>query len=153
MNKLLLLFIGLWFMLSFTSCEEEDSPLLFEVVNVSDPQDVKMEYYSPAPSCMAKMYWITTNTNECELTIKCTNAGSVSVVNQYGKFVKECKNKESEWTAKVIDPITIRLTFNKLDDLEEHGSIRSYLTVVYTTKNGEITAQLSIDRYNSHLDF
>lgn len=140
-------------MLSLASCEEEDSPLLFEVVSVSNPQDVQMEYYSPDPSCVEKMYWITANATECELTIKCTNAGSVSVINKYGRFVKEYKNNDSEWTAKVVDPITIRITFHKLEDLEEMESIRSYLSVGTTTKTGEIKTQLSIDRYKMPMGF
>ena len=41
-----------------TACSEEDSPLLFSVESVSNPENVIMEYYSPEPSYVSKRYWI-----------------------------------------------------------------------------------------------
>ncbi len=41
-----------------TACSEEDSPLMFSVESISNPENVRMEYYSPDPCCISKMYWI-----------------------------------------------------------------------------------------------
>ncbi|MDE6459270.1 MAG: hypothetical protein K2K52_00350 [Paramuribaculum sp.] len=50
MKRVILLFIGVFSLLSFASCEEEDSPLRFSVENIDDSENVKFEYYSVDPA-------------------------------------------------------------------------------------------------------
>ena len=49
MKKLLIIFSFITCII-MTACSEEESPLLFSVESVSNPENVIMEYYSPDPS-------------------------------------------------------------------------------------------------------
>ena len=80
--------------LIMTACSEKESPLLFSVENISNYGNVKMEYYSPDPSCVSKMYWIYANSCASEITIKCTNSNSIFIEDHEGKILEEyiCSN-------------------------------------------------------------
>lgn len=74
MKKLLFRLFPFLFVAVLCGCEEDDSPLLFDTVENTNPQNVKIEYYSPDPSCVPRSYTITTNGLAGELTLRCSNA-------------------------------------------------------------------------------
>ena len=45
------LLVGLVFGGLCVSCEEAESPILFDTESNSNPENVRCEYYSPDPSC------------------------------------------------------------------------------------------------------
>lgn len=77
MKKYFVLLFSILFVTALCGCEEEDSPLLFTTIENTNPQNVKIDYYSPDPSCQPRSYTITTNRFAGELTIKCSNAPSI----------------------------------------------------------------------------
>ena len=50
---------------------------LFTTIENTSPKNVKIDYYSPDPSCVPRSYTITTNRFAGELTIKCSNSPSI----------------------------------------------------------------------------
>lgn len=77
MKKYFVLLFSILFVTALCGCEEEDSPLLFTTIENTSPQNVKIDYSSPDPSCVPRSYTITTNRFSGELTIKCSNATTI----------------------------------------------------------------------------
>lgn len=149
MKKSFILLICLLSLLSFTSCKEEESPLLFSEVSVSNPEDIKMEYYSPDPCCVAKSYWITANTNASKITIKCTNANFLLFQNHKGETMDEYSSTKAKWTAKVENSNYITLTLYKITDYsaEEAYLFSEGFNVVAKTKDGLVSTGITLFRH------
>lgn len=77
MKKYFVLILSIILVTTLCGCEEEDSPLLFTTIENTSPQNVKIDYYSPDPSCVPRSYTITTNRFAGELTIKCSNSPNI----------------------------------------------------------------------------
>lgn len=77
MKKYFVLILSIILVTTLCGCEEEDSPLLFTTIENTSPKNVKIDYYSPDPSCVPRSYTITTNRFAGELTIKCSNSPSI----------------------------------------------------------------------------
>ena len=133
----------------FTGCEEDDSPILFSTENISNPDNVKIEYFSPDPSCLPRMYRITANSNESEISIRCTNFSQIAL--------EKCDCEEgADWTAKLIDSNTIVVSFNEIEtDNDQETSTKSgYIEVSAIGKNNKVTTSINIIRivqYNAPL--
>ena len=77
MKQYFILLFSILFVTALCGCEEEDSPLLFTTIENTSPKNVKIDYYSPDPSCLPRSYTITTNRFAGELIIECSNAPSI----------------------------------------------------------------------------
>ena len=109
-------------------CEEEESPLLFSTTENKFPQNVKIEYFSPDPSCVPKGYFITANRLKGELVIKCTNAKQLYFSEigdypgiEYGLTTSGEKDrntlvyKKGSWQVSLVDNNTLRFCFSETD--------------------------------------
>ena len=153
MKNLIFILAGIASLLLFTSCEEEDSPLLFSEEYVSSPENVKMEYYSPDPCCVSKMYWIEANSCASELLIKCTNANSIFIENHENSISEEYSCSKGQWKAEVNNSNTITFRFEELDhDLEDTPLINVGFNVVSQTKKGLIRTSINVMRYTKNYD-
>ena len=107
-----------------TACSEKESPLLFSVESISNHDNVKMEYYSPDPSCVSKMYYIDANSCASEITIKCTNANSIFIEDHEGKILEEYLCSNGFWKAEIVNSNTIIFTLDEIDkDLVDESYI------------------------------
>lgn len=150
-RKLYCLLLGIMFMVSFAACEEEDSPLLFTQEEISDPDNVKLEYYSPDPCCVSKEYHISANSNASELTIRCTNANSIFITNRDGGHLQEFTSADGKWKATLVDENVITFAFDEIwDDKAEFPVIYQSLKIVSQTKKGEVSTYIQVRR---HLHF
>ena len=127
-----------------TACGEEDSPLLFSVESISNPENVIMEYYSPDPSCVSKMYWIDANSCASAISIKCTNANLIFIEDHEGMMSEEYFCSEAFWKAEIVNSNTITFTFAEIDSdsyLDQAG-----FNVVSQTKKGLIRTGIYVKR-------
>ncbi|MDE6320870.1 MAG: hypothetical protein K2L93_01070, partial [Muribaculaceae bacterium] len=112
---------------------------------------VKVEYYSPDPSCVPRMYTITANSNQSEISIKCTNFSQISI--------DKCDCEEgADWTARLIDSNTIAVSFNEIEaaDDQEISTKIGYIVVSAIGKKGKVTTDIMIHRiahYNAPLPY
>lgn len=108
------------------SCEEEDSPLLFSTVENTFPENVKLEYYSPDPSCIARSYHISTNRMSGVLILKCTNSNKLfftkSAENSRGQFgvtdtgetdYNTLVFEKGNWTVTIMDDNHLKFVFKE----------------------------------------
>lgn len=142
----LLLFIASLFM---TACSEEESPLLFSVENISNPENVKIEYYSPDPSCVSKIYWIDANINASEITIKCTNANSIFIEDSGGNLSEKYICSRGLWKAEIVNSNTITFTIDEIkkDMVDESYSSCIGFNVVSQTKKGTARTGIYVKRF------
>ncbi|MDE6265103.1 MAG: hypothetical protein K2M11_08160 [Paramuribaculum sp.] len=154
MKKLVLLFACLIPLLAFTACEEKDSPLRFSQEEISNPKDVKLEYYSPDPSCVAKMYWITANSCASKISLRCTNANSIAIENHEGKILEEYTSAQGQWKAELVSSNTITFTFNEIDgnSIDESYSTSEGFNVISQTKKGVVRANIGVTRLTKSTD-
>lgn len=162
MNKYLSMVVSVFFALAFTACEEDDADLMFSVETISDSNNVKVEYYSPDPSCVPKMYHIVTNRLSSELTIKCTNADNITIGNipDYDDnfFTDPVEGNEDadktytsttyNWTATLTDSNTIRFVFEEITgtNTTESYFIDDFLVVSARTKKGNVSTSIQVTR-------
>lgn len=142
-------------------CEEEDSPLRFETVENTEPQNVKIDYYSVDPSCQPRRYYITTNRLGGELTIKCTNARNIYFAEigensraEYGVSdsgvvdVNTLVFNDGNWTVSVVDHNSLRFVFREtpvnpdLDFVLEND----YVNVCAKDKNKVLETSITVWR-------
>ncbi len=99
-------------LLSFTACDDDDkTPLLLTVESISDSNNVVFEYYTPDPSCVDKMYWVTANSNASEVTLQSTNASSMYFHDNKTEYI--CT--EGNWKVELIDSNTLKFTFDEIE--------------------------------------
>ena len=125
----------------FTGCEEDDSPILFTTENISNPDNVKIEYYSPDPSCRPRSYTITANSNQSEISIKCTNFSRINL--------EKCDCEDgTELTAKLIDPNTVVVSFNEIapNNEQEISTKSGYIEVSAIDKKDKVTTYINVHR-------
>lgn len=132
----------------FCGCEEEEAQLRFSKESVSDPSNVKIEYYSPDPLHCPKQYSIYANSAASELVLKCTNAKSIYLT-YWPNDRYRCA--EGYWTATLVDNRTIKITFDEVDDNLEFDSDDStfssdYLIVQSQTKKETLRDYIEICR-------
>lgn len=104
---------------AFWGCEEEDALLRFAEVNLSNSDNVELEYYSPDPLHMSKTYYVTANGEASELTIKCTNADAIAFrfhagITNYERTKFICPDEN--WMAETVDKNMVKFTFYDVDD-------------------------------------
>lgn len=136
-------------------CEEEDALLRFTVKNVSDPNNVEMDYHSPDPLHCAKSYYILANGNASELTIRCTNADAIlftfiAGTTNYERTQFTCP--EENWIATIVDKNAIKFTFYDVDDDIDFESPTSVNSCVLIQSIGSIKAVedgIYVNRYPS----
>lgn len=134
--------------LILAACSEEESALLFTVESNSEPENVKMEYYSPDPSCVAKMYWIDANSCASTISIKCTNANDISIENHEGKVSEGYLCTSGLWRAEVVNSNTITFTFEEVcNEPEDAPYIDSMgFNVVAQTDKGTVRTGIYVNR-------
>lgn len=161
MNKFLFI-ISAIFAVTFTSCEEDDSPILFSTTDNTDPQNVEIRYYSPDPSCVPRQYYIRTNRLKGELTLKCTSAQNLYFaeprdnsrvhfgVTESGEIdlnTLVCEN--GIWSVSIIDKNSLKFVFQEtpVNPDVEFAWDNSYLTVC--AKEGKKVLETSIRVWRS----
>ncbi len=142
MKKLLILFSFIAYII--TACSEEDSQLMFSVENISNPENIKLEYYSPDPTCVSKMYWIYANRNASEINIKCTNANSIFIEDHEGKRLEQYLCSDGFWKAEIINSNTITFTCEEIDS--DLYSDQVGFNVVSQTKKGMVRTGIYVKR-------
>ncbi|MBD5246573.1 MAG: hypothetical protein HDS54_00190 [Barnesiella sp.] len=146
MKKLLTILLPIIAIL-FTGCEEDDSPILFATENISNPDNVKIEYYSPDPCCVPRGYTITANSNQSEISIRCTNFSRINL--------EKCDCEDgAELTAKLIDSNTVVVSFNEIaPNNEQQISTKSgYIEVSAIGKKDKVTTCINVLRRAQYYD-
>lgn len=131
----------------FTGCNEDDSSILFSTENISNPDNVTIEYYSPDPSCLPYRYEITANSNQSEISLKCTNFSQIAL--------DKCDSEEgADWTARLIDSNTIVISFDEIEtDNDQETSVKiGYIEVSAIGKKGKVTTDIHIVRVVQYND-
>lgn len=149
MNKLLWLVAGIVVMLACNSCDkDEELQLRFSVENNSSPENLRVEYSSPDPSCLPMSYQIIANSCESEVTLRCTNADSITIEG-YGFSGDDFTCTTGGWNARVVDGSAVTIFFDEiaLNQYEEIGADYSRLNLVGQTKKGPVTARVIVCRY------
>lgn len=149
MKKAILLLIGIISLLYCTSCEEKDAKLSLSAENISNPENVRMDYTSPDPHCIPMRYEVTANSCASEISIKCTNANSILIENHNGKTVEDYSYYRGHWTAKIVNSNTITITFSEIDatHADKSGCVRDEFNVVSLTPDGKLSACVAIVRF------
>lgn len=132
----------------FSSCEEEESPILFSTESISNSENVKIEYFSPDPSCQPKSYRVWTNSQESELKIKCTNFPTISLDN-IGTSKDEYFSTSGNWSAKLIDGNTIVFSFKEIDsdNVDESYSTDDGIYIYANSKKGQVSTHIMVTRF------
>lgn len=149
MKKLLWFVAGILVMLACNSCDkDEELQLRFSVENNSSPENLRVEYSSPDPSCVPMSYQIIANSCESEVTLRCTNATSISIKG-YGFSGDDFTCTAGGWNARVVDgnAVTISLDEIAIKENEEIGVDFSELQLVGQTKKGPVKARVTVFRY------
>ncbi|MDE5744910.1 MAG: hypothetical protein K2H84_04530 [Paramuribaculum sp.] len=148
MKRVILLFIGVFSLLSFASCEEEDSPLMFSVEDVDDSENVRLEYYSVDPHCIPKSYYIKSNSRASEITIKCTNANSLFIDENIANQEYVCT--DGHWWAEIAKSNTVIFHFDEIEDNpdEEIAVFYGGFNVCSQTKKGVVKTYITVKRIN-----
>lgn len=150
-----------FFAVTFGGCEEDEAELIFSTEKITHSENVKLEYYSPDPSCVAKSYRIQANAGESELVIKCTNASAIVLgyipEPDKGFFTDPVEGDHNEntytsvnghWTATLIDANTIQFTFDEMDENndDECYVVDDALVVSAQTSKGVLKTNFSVTR-------
>lgn len=154
MKKLLYIILPL-IALAFCSCEEEESELIFSTENITNPENVKIEYFSPDPSCQPKEYVITTNNCESEITLKCKNANQIYLgIKSSSTDENDAETSSSneynslseKWQVRIIDSNTLIFTFDKINLEDTEDFIYSGVQILAKDKKGQISSFIKILR-------
>lgn len=150
--KIICLPIVILLLLMSTSCEEDDSPILFAVEYNSNPGDTTLEYYSVDPSCQPKSYFITTGYTESEITLKCTNQASIwlgAYSADSSESDKQYTSEAGHWTASITDGDMIEFHFMPIPTTSEtdSGVLFEWLPVYASSKNGIVRTDITVFRF------
>lgn len=145
MKKLIFFFLSFLSLIAFVSCEEEEAPLRFSTENISNTNDVKLEYYSPDPHCIGKMYYLVAYGNSSEITLVCTNGNSIFLNDNQTRVT----SPDGLWAAEVVSSNSVTIRFaeadkNLPDDAEK--VIYEFLRVSGMTKKGLESTSIHVDR-------
>lgn len=146
---------------TITGCKdsEEKTPLLLlEKANTS-PEDLRLEYYTPDPSCIPKSYYIYANLKGGELTLEPVNSSTLSfgviprIGDSNGVRVDDTKwvSRNGKWTATLTDGKTLKFVFDPVTDASELGKYKAdwaYIPIVGTVNGRSVTAELAIHRHS-----
>lgn len=164
MKRLIHFYLVFFACLSVTSCEEDDSELMFTTQVCAPGTNVKIDYYSPDPAHVDRMYWITANNNTSELIIKCSNASNLSITalsdalpDDYDPDVTvegivdgdTFTSPNGYWSVTLVDDNTLRFVFDKVKESNPHyenGAVGSSLTIVAPSPKGKLQTGISILR-------
>lgn len=148
MDLCLRLLAGLMLAGICVSCEEEESPILFDTESNSNPENIKFEYYSPDPSCMGKMYWITAYNEAGEITLKCTNQSNITLAhNQHDITEDGCYHSQlGAWSASVSNGNILKIQFEPVEPNKTDPNKYDYVTVISNTKKGTVSTSVQINR-------
>lgn len=81
MKDKLLYFMFIILSLAMVSCEDEDAPLQFDLVHVSNKEDIEVMYYCRDISIFSgvKEYYVNTYFTAGELQLKCNNCDQLEI--------------------------------------------------------------------------
>lgn len=142
------LLVGLVFGGLCVSCEEAESPILFDTESNSNPENVRCEYYSPDPSCVEKMYWITAYDEACEITLKCTNQSNITLAHSQPDISEDgCYHSPfGAWSASVSNGNLLKIQFEAVEPDTTDPNKGDYVTVISKTKKGTVSTSVQINR-------
>lgn len=116
------------------SCSDDinvEADLQFATESISNPDNVKIDYYSPDPSCMQKMYWVYANAAQSELTVKCTNfspiiMGGYAPNYEFGSDLGHYEgdtfiSSKGNWSATLIDSETLKFSFKEITEVSSEA--------------------------------
>ena len=71
--------------LALTSCGgDKDSEILFSVETNSNPDNITLEYYSPDPSCVGKIYHLVVGKQSSgDIVLNCTNLTGIYIPEKF----------------------------------------------------------------------
>lgn len=138
--------------------EEKTPLLLLEKANTS-PEDLRLEYYTPDPSCIPKSYYIYANLKGGELTLEPVNSSTLSfgviprIGDSNGVRVDDTKwvSRNGKWTATLTDGKTLKFVFDPVTDASELGEYKAdwaYIPIVGLVNGRSVTAKLAIHRHS-----
>lgn len=141
---------------------EKTPLLLLEKANTS-PEDIRMVYYTPDPSCLPKTYCIYANLKGGELSIEPVNSATLSfgVISRIGDSngvrVDDTKwvSRNGKWTATLTDGKTLKFAFDPVADASELGEYKAdwaYIPIVGTVDGRSVTTELAILRHSLELE-
>ncbi len=154
MNKLFLALACVVAMLSINSCkeEEEEPTLLLSVESISNPENVKINYYSPDPGCVPKMYWIEANSCSSQLVLRCADADAIFFQASKDELSETYTCPEGQWEATVTDANTVTFTFHEIDQdkIDESYSVSRGFTIVAETNKGRLRTTFDVMRLTKY---
>lgn len=145
MNQIKFLIVALIAILAFASCsEDEPARMLWEVSgkpagNVET--SIHYDYNSPV--------WITVGGYAAEVILKCSNYSELSIYgqkNEDGEYI----DSECRFSAKVIDPTTVRISFDYMEDVD-FAEKSCYLQI--DGINGKDTRTTMVTITRKHLNY
>lgn len=160
MKKLSALLYSILLVTALCGCEEEDSPLMFNTVVNTKPQNLKIEYFSPDPSCQPRSYHVYANRLGGELRIKCSNAQNIYFdMNDYSR-VKYGTTASGEvdrntliyedgnWSVSLIDNNSLKFVFQESPENPDLDFIieNDFVKVCANDKNKVLETSISVFR-------
>lgn len=130
------------------SCEEEESPIFFDTESNSNPENVSCEYYSPDPSCVEKMYWITAYDEAGEITLRCTNQSNITLSHSQPDISEDgCYHSPfGAWSASVSNGNLLKIKFEPVEPNTTDPNKGDYITVISQTKKGAVSTSVQVNR-------
>jgi hypothetical protein len=140
MNKLIFPII-ISFCLCFTSCEEPDADLRFEIETLTDKNAVMLKYYSVDPSCMPKSYTLYVDEeSSVDITLVCTNYNEPLCFYN----TKDDSNIETNGCSASINGSTITI---KCYPTTEYGDDAYYTILPICAKNNtNLSTSIAVER-------
>ncbi|MDE6536352.1 MAG: hypothetical protein K2K82_10155 [Muribaculaceae bacterium] len=145
-------FILLLSVFGLSSCLEEEAELRFSTKSIINPENIKIEYFSPDPPHCVKMYYIDANYEASEIILQCKNANNIYIANKEAESPSYYYCEDGQWSAELISPNRVKLILDKInyepgpDDIY-YPHNRSYLDIASNTKEDILSTGIYITRY------
>lgn len=142
------LIFNLLFLMSLflTSCGADYPDHDFSVVSSSE--NVKHEVSSLDPCCLGYWHFVTTDFDEGEIVLKCTNFDKVYFNGDRITPSKSWKDERICVSADIIDNSSIRIHFDALpEDSDEYAMYSAGVLIYSKSKNDQVKSTIEFYRY------
>ena len=160
MKKILLFFAIVVFSSIMVSCDEEEAPLQFDIIENSDEDSIRISYYCPnlGPFSGKKEYFVHTNFSAGEIQLECNNCQSIAIETSFRKpcvldwgasSATEATDEETGIFVTLEKGNVIKINFADRNGDEIYAYYGTIKTFGKVGGNSEQTT-ININRVNSH---
>lgn len=151
----LIIFVMLLSVFAFSSCIEKEAKLRFSTKSIVNPENIKIEYYSPDPPHCVKMYYIDANYEASEIILQCKNTNNIYIANKEAESPSYYYCERGQWSAELISPNRVKLVLYKIDyepdpdpdDVYYPYYNHSYLDIASNKEDDILSTGINITRY------